>query len=115
MLLLEKMAGAEDQDGRKREREPAQHKSSDQCRADSFTHSRYAVRRSVPSSRVRKRCTRGSAQCASSSLGLPPAIMVRDSPSKKTLLLPIAKMLASSCETTTTVAPRLSRRSRIRL
>ena len=46
-------------------------------------------------------------------LGIPLAIMVLVSASRKTELFPMAKMLASSCVTTTTVAPRLSRSSRI--
>jgi hypothetical protein len=45
---------------------------------------------------------------------LPAAVMVLASSSRNTEFVPIAKMLASSCVTSTTVAPRLSRSSRIR-
>jgi hypothetical protein len=44
----------------------------------------------------------------------PLAVMVLVSASRNTLLLPMVKMLASSCVTTTTVEPKLSRRSRIK-
>ena len=58
--------------------------------------------------------TLGSGQWAKSSLGSPLAVMVLVSGSRNTLLLPMVKMLASSWVTTTTVAPRLSRSSRIK-
>ena len=51
---------------------------------------------------------------ASRRRGLPRAIGVRVSTSRKIELSPMSKMLASSCVTTTTVVPRLSRSSRIR-
>ena len=48
------------------------------------------------------------------SCGSPVAIWVRDSASRKTLLLAMVKMLASSWVTTTIVAPRFARSSRIK-
>ena len=63
---------------------------------------------------MRKRWTIGFGGCAKSSFGSPLAVMVLVSASRNTLLLPMVKMLASSCVTTTTVAPKLSRSSRIK-
>src|SRR5262249_17011502 len=75
-----------------------------------------AAAHGCPSSplRVRKRCTRSFGGWSRSSRGLPCALMVRTSVSRKMQSSLIAKMLGSSCETITTVAPRLSRSDRIR-
>src|SRR5690606_26222760 len=67
-----------------------------------------------PPLRVRKRATLGSGGSASNACGSPVASWLLVSASRKTELLAIAKMLGSSCVTMTTVAPRLSRSSRIR-
>ncbi len=66
------------------------------------------------SPRVRNRRTVGCGDSSSRVFGFPVASIVFVSASRKTELVPMAKMLASSCVTTTTVAPRLSRSSRIR-
>jgi len=66
------------------------------------------------SPRVRNWRTLGSCDSAKSTLGSPSAIIVLLSGSRKTELVPMAKILANSCVTTTIVAPRLSRNSTIR-
>src|SRR5262249_52336660 len=66
------------------------------------------------SPRVRNVRTFATGLSSRSFTGLPSAIMVRVSLSRNTARSPIAKILASSCVTTTIVAPRLARRSRIR-
>src|SRR4030095_6013203 len=63
------------------------------------------------SPRVRQIGTLGSVAALRSSLGSPSASCVCASPDRKTALSAIAKMLASSCVTTTIVMPRLSRSS----
>ena len=67
-----------------------------------------------PPPRVRNVSTFGSGGWASSSCGSPVASWLLVSGSRNTELLAIAKMLGSSWVTMTTVAPRLSRSSRIR-
>src|SRR5262249_51490687 len=62
------------------------------------------------SPRVRNWWTLGSGDSASSFFGSPCAIIVLASASSKTEFVPIVKMLANSCVTTTTVAPRLRAR-----
>src|SRR5258707_402525 len=66
------------------------------------------------SPRVRKAFSLASSECFSKSFGLPCARMVRESASRKMESSAIVKMLASSWVTTTIVAPRLSRSSRIK-
>src|SRR5262249_34499047 len=66
------------------------------------------------SPRVRNARTFWSGLSSRSFLGFPSAIMVRVSASRNTARSAIAKMLASSWVTTTIVAPRLVRRSRMR-
>src|SRR5262245_31054829 len=65
------------------------------------------------SPRVRKALNFASVECFSNSFGFPCTRMVFVSASRKMESSAIMKMLASSCVTTTTVVPRLSRNSRI--
>src|SRR5207245_2904314 len=75
---------------------------------------RHAAGGASASPRVRKARIFGSGEVSRRVLGLPTASMVLVSASRKTPLSPMVKMLANSCVTTTTVAPRLSRNSRIK-
>src|SRR5260221_2531228 len=65
------------------------------------------------SPRVRKAFSFASAECCNNSFGFPCARIVLVSASRKIESSAIIKMLANSWVTTTTVAPRLSRNSRI--
>ena len=63
---------------------------------------------------MRKRRTFSLGGLSRSARGFPCAVIVRPSVSRKMQSSPIEKMLASSCDTITTVAPRLSRNDRMR-
>src|SRR5262249_51584507 len=75
---------------------------------------RHAAVGASASPRLRKARIFGSGEVSRRVFGLPTASMVLVSGSRKTPLSPMVKMLANSWVTTTTVAPRLSRNSKIK-
>src|SRR5438132_4927209 len=101
---------AQDDGTRDREQQRAQDERSDECLIRLVSHSLPHV----SSPRVRKRPTFEPRDSCRSFHGGPPAVIVLAFSSRKTEFVAIAKMLASSWVTITTVAPRLSRSSTIR-
>src|SRR6185369_12905605 len=97
-------SGAESDDGDEDESDRSQDEGTDQPRMGLRAHKR-------PRSRKARTLASG---CSRRSRGLPRAITLRRSPSRKTASSPSAKMLGNSCVTRTTVVPALSRCSRMR-
>src|SRR5690606_29030895 len=108
--LAKDVAGAENEQADDEERDRSKHEAADQLRTR-LGHDGPAS--AAPNSpRRRNARTFGSSLDSRSSRGSPLAAAVWRSPSRKMELSAIAKMLASSCVTITTVAERLSRSSR---
>src|SRR5262249_24162684 len=115
LSLGEETARPEDRDGGDREDDRAQDEDADQRRVGLPPAAHGAARSGRSSApRVRKRWTFGLGGWSRSSRGFPCADMVRTSVSRKMQSSTNPKMLGSSCDTMTTVAPRLSRSDRIR-
>src|SRR5262245_46113688 len=91
----------------------AQDEGADDGWIGSHTHDVIPPAAPFVSPRRRNVRTVGFGLSSRSFFGGPQAIMVRVSASRNTALSAMVKMLASSCVTTTIVAPRLARSSRI--
>src|SRR5262245_25930997 len=91
-----------------------QYESADDGWIRAHTHDVIPPAAPFVSPRRRNVRTVGFGLSSRSFFGGPQAIMVRVSASRNTALSAMAKMLASSCVTTTMVAPRLARNSRMR-
>src|SRR5262245_26156253 len=115
MRSREELGRAEEQQASHAQRHADDNEQSDGSGIDFFTHMTggltgfAVVGLAEASPRVRNSCTAGSVEFFSSSRGLPCARIMRVLGSRKTELSAMVKMLASSCVTTTKVAPRVSR------
>src|SRR5262249_26050217 len=106
----EQLARAEDGQAGERDRERADDEGPDEGRTGPLAPAHAALPPDGSSAlRVRNRRTLALSECSSSSLGLPRAPIVRVSVSRKMESSPIDRMLASSCDTITMVAPMMSR------
>src|SRR5262249_10598743 len=106
----EELARAEDGEAGDRDGERAEDEDPDEGRTGALAPAHAALPPDGSSAlRVRNRRTLALSECSSSSLGLPRAPIVRVSVSRKMESSPIDRMLASSCDTITMVAPMMSR------
>src|SRR5499427_5408753 len=114
VLGLEHAGTTPEQEAGHDQNRSAQDEGADDGWIGSHTHDVIPPAAPFVSPRRRNVRTVGFGLSSRSFFGGPQAIMVRVSASRNTALSAMAKMLASSWVTTTMVAPRLSRNSRMR-